>query len=157
MYNELENKFIKSDKFFFNNGWRAYYIEIGLDDEDYIHIYNEVNSYYTYFKIDEIDKFYNLLEDCRTYMFYDDEEEDEYHPDEIDTAEWKWMFNDEFRGNLILDEEINNTEKVVREFMNNITELSVDNIKNKISELSSMPLYELQRINNYIEKVVANG
>ena len=157
MYTELPNKIIKEDKFLFNNAWRSYHIEIGLDDEDYIHIHNDRNSYYTYFKIDEVDTFYTLLDECRDYLEYDEDEDEEYHPDEIDTSQWDWMFNDDFKGNYIIDDTIANVKEAVQQFIVDTKPLSIDGIKSKVNELNSMSLAELQRINKFIQdKAVAN-
>lgn len=155
MYRELDNIITIEDKTLIHGEWRDYTISIGLDNEDYIHIHNDRNSYYTYFRIDEVNKFYTLLDECRDYVEYDEDEDEEYHPDEIDTSQWDWMFED-FKGNYIVDDDIDNVKTVLENFLIKIKPLSIEDIKSKVDELNSMSLAELQRINRYIEKAVAN-
>lgn len=156
--NERGHKIMLSEEYHPDGSYRPIFIT--LDDESYISILDDVNSYRTYFHSSEYDTYYNLLECAYDHEYYDEDEDEYCHPDELDLNEdeilWSFdiRFEKEYKGNWIIRDRIFKIEKAVQDFKDKyVKPLTIDDIKGMMLQPSELSLYRLMQIKKTLQVI----
>lgn len=157
IYNAIENPITEVKTYLIDESIRP--ITISLDDEDYIEVYDEINSYKSTFHKDEYNVYLNLLEQAYDYEEYDEDGDEYYNPDEIDLNEHEilWTFDIKFEkyygGNWIIRDRIPQIKKAIDKFKNEyIQPLTIDDIKDLLQDRDNLSINKLLNMKKCIEK-----